>query len=81
MADEVAKLPLTIKWSGKELALSVDADQCVLEIKDRLNVLTDVRTSRQKLLGLRTKQGKPATDETRCGDLLIRPGAKIMMIG
>lgn len=36
---------------------------------------------RQKLIGLKTKDGKSATDAATVADLLIRPNTKIMMMG
>lgn len=40
-----------------------------------------VSVKRQKLLGLKTKGGKPATDETAVLDLLLKPGQKVMLMG
>lgn len=42
---------------------------------------TRVDPKRQKLLGLKTKAGKPATDDTLVQDLALKPNQKIMMLG
>lgn len=36
---------------------------------------------RQKLLGLKTKDGKAATDEAVIADLVLKPNTKVMMMG
>lgn len=36
---------------------------------------------RQKLLGLKTKAGKPASDDTLVQDLLVKPNQRIMLLG
>jgi len=40
-----------------------------------------VSAKRQKLLGLKTKDGKLAGDDARVGDLAIKTSTKIMMMG
>lgn len=40
-----------------------------------------VDTKRQKLLGLKTKDGKAAGDEAVIADLAIKPNTKVMMMG
>ena len=42
---------------------------------------TGVQPKRQKLLGLKTKQGKLASDDILVSDLFLKAGQKIMMVG
>lgn len=42
---------------------------------------TGVQPKRQKLLGLKTKQGKMASDDVLVSDLALKAGQKIMMVG
>lgn len=55
---------LTVQWNGKPHQLSVTPTTTVAEIKEQLQRLTNVLTSRQKLMGLNI-QGKPAPDTVR----------------
>jgi hypothetical protein len=58
------------------------AHRCICCTTTQHNVQnTQVDPKRQKLLGLKTKDGKAATDEAVIADLAIKPNAKIMMMG
>lgn len=43
--------------------------------------MTRVLPKRQKLMGLKGKDGKMAVDTTIVGDLKYKAGAKVMMMG
>eukprot|EP00798_Chlamydomonas_sp_ICE-L_P015941 gene15941-22073_t len=72
---------LCIKWSGKELKVSIEETETVNALKHKLQAETNVQPKRQKLLGLKTKDGKMAGDDSAIGDLVLKPGLKIMMMG
>jgi len=40
-----------------------------------------VLPKRQKLMGLKSSNGKPATDDTLVSDLVIKEGMKVMLLG
>ena len=72
---------LVVKWSSNEYVIDcLDPDNSVGDVKFRISTMTGVRPERQKLM-LKTKNGKSVNDDTKIGQLLIRPGLKIMMIG
>ncbi|GFR41728.1 hypothetical protein Agub_g2479 [Astrephomene gubernaculifera] len=70
-----------IKWSGKEFTIQLEPTETVMALKHKLENETNVLAKRQKILGLKTKEGKPATDESPVGDLQIKPSVKFMMMG
>lgn len=43
--------------------------------------MTDVIPSRQKLIGLKLKNGKAASDDSTITDLKLKKGQKFMMLG
>ncbi|PNW84301.1 hypothetical protein CHLRE_04g228900v5 [Chlamydomonas reinhardtii] len=70
-----------IKWSGKEFVISLEPTDTVATLKHRLEGETNVLAKRQKILGLKTKDGKAAGDEAPVGELAIKPNVKLMMMG
>jgi len=70
-----------IKWNGKEYEISdlMETDK-VSDLKDAIEKKTGVLPSRQKILGLKVK-GKAADDDTTLGQLHMKPGSKILMMG
>jgi ubiquitin-like domain-containing CTD phosphatase 1 len=72
---------IVVKWSGKEYPLELPEEQKVADLKRVLQEQTRVEPKRQKLIGLKTKDGKAATDEAALSDLAIKPNAKVMMMG
>jgi ubiquitin-like domain-containing CTD phosphatase 1 len=70
-----------IKWNGQEFQIDVGTGDTVESMKRLLFEKTQVDPKRQKLIGLKTKAGKLATDDVSVGDLVIKPNAKIMMMG
>lgn len=59
---EAVLVEFVIKWNGKELPIAIEEGASVADLKQKLQGLTNVLISKQKLLGLKDK-GKPATDE------------------
>jgi ubiquitin-like domain-containing CTD phosphatase 1 len=72
---------IVVKWSGKEYPLELAEEETVASLKRALQQQTSVDPKRQKLLGLKTKDGKAATDEAVIADLVIKPTTKVMMMG
>lgn len=74
-------LTLKIKWQGKVYDVVTHSEETVEGIKRKLEASTTVQPRRQKLLGLKTKEGKLAGDDCLVGELLIKPNMTIMMLG
>jgi ubiquitin-like domain-containing CTD phosphatase 1 len=72
---------LQFKWNGKEISVPVDPTETVAQIKHKLEQETHVASKRQKILGLKTKDGKMAQDTALVSDLVIKPGTKMMLMG
>mmetsp|Transcript_3118 Transcript_3118/g.7811 ORF Transcript_3118/g.7811 Transcript_3118/m.7811 type:complete len:329 (-) Transcript_3118:143-1129(-) len=72
---------ISIKWSGKEFEIDLPEASTVADLKRELEAKTHVNPKRQKLLGLKKKDNKPADDDAALGDLALKPGVKIMMMG
>lgn len=72
---------IVVKWSGKEYEVELPESDTVANLKRVLQEKTAVDPKRQKLLGLKTKDGKMATDEAAIADLAIKPNTKVMMMG
>lgn len=53
-------MDLSVKWQGKEFKVQLQAADTVETLKHRLEQDTKVQVKRQKLLGLKTKDGKLA---------------------
>lgn len=77
----MATKSIVIKWSGKEYPVELPEQETVASLKRALQQQTAVDPKRQKLLGLKTKDGKAATDEAVLADLAIKPNTKVMMMG
>ncbi|KAG2486031.1 hypothetical protein HYH03_015239 [Edaphochlamys debaryana] len=75
------KVEVGIKWSGKEFVVQLEPTDTVASLKHNLEEQTHVLAKRQKILGLKTRDGKAATDECPVGDLAIKPNVKFMMMG
>lgn len=72
---------ITIKWSSKEIKFEFDDGDTVSTLKRKIEEHTKVQPKRQKLLGLKGKGAKPATDDVLLRDLALKPGQKVMLIG
>lgn len=70
-----------MKWAGKEYKVLVDETESVEGLKRKLEDCTRVQVKRQKLLGLKTKDGKAASDTEKISNLQIKATSKIMMMG
>lgn len=79
--DDPAKRDITllIKFQGQDLNVHASATDTVASVKRQLEDKTRVLAKKQKLLGLKTCQGRPPTDDTAVGDL--RSGSKILLMG
>lgn len=84
-SEEAAAGPqhaLTVKWQGREFAMTLGDADTVGTLKRRIEEHTEVQPKRQKLLGLKAKKGSGApADELPMADLALKPGLKIMMMG
>lgn len=74
------KLPLIIKWSGKEYEVYISEDDSVADLKREILYKTAVRPERQKLLNIKMK-GKGSDEECKISSLKLKPNFKIMMMG
>jgi hypothetical protein len=72
---------LQFKWNGKELSVSAEPGETLEDVKRKLEEQTHVGAKRQKLLGLKTKDGKMAGDSALVADLAVKPGTRIMLMG
>ena len=70
-----------IKWNGKDVEATLEPTETVAGLKRVLELETNVLVKKQKLLGLKTLAGKPATDDTPITELSIKPNQKIMLMG
>ncbi|EFN54831.1 hypothetical protein CHLNCDRAFT_134850 [Chlorella variabilis] len=75
------QVELAFKWNKKGILIHVDADESVQGIKRKLEAATSVSEKRMKLLGLKARSGKPAGDADIVADLVLKPGAKLLMMG
>ena len=72
---------LTLKWQGTEFPVPAGPATTVADVKRAADARTTVPAGRVKLLGLRLATGKPAADEDLVVDCVLKPGAKIMVLG
>ena len=73
----MAATTLIVKWGKEEHAVELAGVETVAELKRALQERTHVDCKRQKLLGLKTRDGKLATDDARVADLAIKPNTKV----
>lgn len=72
---------MCVKWQGQEFQIELPPTETVAALKRALQDKTQVDVKRQKLIGLKTKAGKPAADDSLLSDLSIKPTTKVMMMG
>ena len=72
---------IKIKWSSKEVSIKYGDGDTVATLKRKIQEETRVQPKRQKIMGLKAKGGKMAADDTPLTELVIKPGAKLMMLG
>ncbi|KAL4857255.1 Ubiquitin-like domain-containing CTD phosphatase 1 [Chlorella vulgaris] len=77
--SSLATQQLNVKWGKQDVVIHVEAEETVQGIKRKLEAATSVSEKRMKLLGLKTRSGKPAGDTDTVADL--KPGGRIMMMG
>uniref|UniRef100_A0A7S1SVM3 protein-serine/threonine phosphatase n=1 Tax=Tetraselmis chuii TaxID=63592 RepID=A0A7S1SVM3_9CHLO len=74
-------IEFNIKWNKRELSLSLEGEQTVGELKERIRDETAVDPKRQKLLGLKTKDKQVVSDDVKLCDLAVKPGQKLILMG
>ncbi len=72
---------IKIKWSSKELSIQYGDEDTIATLKHKIQEETRVQPKRQKIMGLKARGGKMAADDTPLTELVIKPGAKLMMLG
>lgn len=77
-SDEKLNPLTTVKWSGSEYPVHGPC-KTLGDLKLLIATLTGVLPDRQRLLGLKQKDGKPANDESLLDDLKMPP--KLLMMG
>lgn len=61
--------------------MHLSPDDTVASVKHKLEQQTQVSAKRQKLLGLKTRDGKLAPDDALVSDLALKAATKVMMMG
>lgn len=74
-------IEIDFRFKSDLCTVIMEPDETVHEIKRRLADMTDVIPSRQKLIGLKLKNGKAASDDSTITDLKLKKGQKFMMLG
>lgn len=82
LENQTTSLAIVIKHAGSEFKIeNLMSDHTIQYLKSQIEELTNVRIARQKLFGIKTKDGKPLTDEMTLEDTNFTNGMKIMMMG
>lgn len=74
-AIDAGNVHLTFKWKGQVATVSMQPDDSIADLKDRLCEEWGVLPKRQKLIGI-----KPSADETLLTDTKHKRGATLMML-
>jgi ubiquitin-like domain-containing CTD phosphatase 1 len=75
-------MDLKVSWQGATYEVNVDPLDDVASLKRHLAFETGVEPKRQKIMGLKPPKGKPVpSDADVLGELGLKPGAKLMMMG
>ncbi|XP_027201980.1 ubiquitin-like domain-containing C-terminal domain phosphatase 1 [Dermatophagoides pteronyssinus] len=73
---------IVVKWSGNEYIIdNLNDVATILNLKECIYGKTGVKPERQKLIGLKTNNGRTVDDDTKIEHLVMKPGFKVMMIG
>jgi ubiquitin-like domain-containing CTD phosphatase 1 len=72
---------LCFKWKNTEINIDVEDTDTVECVKRKLEAETYISAKKQKLLGLKTTNGKQAGDTATVSELQIKPGMKVMLMG
>lgn len=77
------RMPDTVvyKWNGKDYTVATQQDESVASLKRKIESEIKVLAKRQKILGLKTKAGRPASDEDLLSNLALKAGQKLMLMG
>lgn len=78
-SPDVVSLPL--KWRTETFELALPATATLADAKAAAAAHTGIAPATLKLLGAKTKAGKPATDGGAVGDLSLKPGVRLMLLG
>lgn len=83
MDNQETSITITVKHSGNEYKIdNLLYDHTIDYVKELIEELTNVRTIRQKLFGLKSKEaGKILSGDTTLEETDIKDGMKIMMMG
>lgn len=77
-----SSLAVVIKHGGSEYKIeNLMQDHTIQYLKDQIEELTNVRSVRQKLFGIKSKSGKPLASEMTLEETTLIDGMKIMMMG
>jgi len=77
-----SSLAIVIKHGGAEYRIdNLMQDHTIQYLKDQIEELTNVRSVRQKLFGLKSKNGKPLSDEMMLEETSFTNNMKVMMMG
>lgn len=80
--DQESSLAIIIKHGGSEYKIeNLMQDHTIKYIKEQIEELTNVKLNRQKLFGLKTKNGKPLSDEMTLEETNFTNGLRVMMMG
>lgn len=77
-----SSLAIIIKHAGLEFRIeNLMQDHTIQYLKEQIEELTNVRSFRQKLFGIKTKLGNPLTDDVTLEETNFTDGIKVMMMG
>lgn len=77
-----SSLSVIIKHGGTEYKIeNLMQDHSIQYLKEQIEELTNVRCHRQKLFGIKSKDGKPLADELTLEETTFKDGIRIMMMG
>lgn len=79
MADE--GVVIKFKWRSTIYDIVTHPEESVDGLRRKVEAATSVQPKRQKLLGLKGKDGKAPTDATLVKDLALKANVPIMMLG
>lgn len=80
-SNEASAVSIKVKWLGNEIEAIVEPSETIAGLKRVLETETKVLAKKQKLLGLKTKEGRPAGDDTTVEDILLKPQQRILLMG
>mmetsp|Transcript_23572 Transcript_23572/g.56358 ORF Transcript_23572/g.56358 Transcript_23572/m.56358 type:complete len:287 (+) Transcript_23572:84-944(+) len=72
---------IDIKWDKQNFSLPLESELTVGDLKNAISEKTSVPAKRQKLLGLKVKGKLIVSEDVRLGDLELKPGRKVILMG